>query len=352
MTLFIDVDQAARLYARLGIGRAIGEMAGYIQADYQRWQAFEKSPRTANHSPTGVIELMPADDGRQYAFKYVNGHPGNPAQQLLTVMAFGVLAEVDSGYPLLLSELTLTTALRTAATSALVAQSLARPQANSMALIGNGAQSEFQAIAFHEMLGINELRLFDIDPAASRKLKHNLAAWPQLQVRIASSVSDAVKGADIVTTVTADKAYATILTPQMIEPGMHLNAVGGDCPGKTELHAEILRRARVVVEFEPQTRIEGDIQQLPADFAVTEYFRIAQGLEPGREHAEQVTVFDSVGFALEDFSSLRYLHDLAREHGIGEQIHLVPTPANIKDLYQLIGAAEDQAPPLPRQVAG
>ncbi|WP_414157927.1 ornithine cyclodeaminase [Pseudomonas sp. BNK-45] len=351
MTLFIDVDHAAALYARLGIARAIREMAGYIQADYRRWQAFEKSPRTANHSATGVIELMPADDGRQYAFKYVNGHPGNPARQLLTVMAFGVLADVDSGYPVLLSELTLTTAVRTAATSALVAQSLARADSRVMALIGNGAQSEFQAIAFHDMLGIDELRIFDIDPAASHKLQHNLQAWPGLKVHIAGSVAEAVKGADIVTTVTADKAYATILTPELIEPGMHLNAVGGDCPGKTELHAEILRHARVIVEFEPQTRIEGDIQQLPADFAVTEYFRIAQGLEPGREQAEQVTVFDSVGFALEDFASLRYLHDLAREHGIGEQIQLVPTPTNIKDLFQLIEQCHTAAAGAPRRLA-
>ncbi|MDP9517632.1 ornithine cyclodeaminase [Pseudomonas protegens] len=350
MTLFIDVDHAADLYSRLGIGRAIREMAGYIQADYQRWQAFEKSPRTANHSATGVIELMPADDGQQYAFKYVNGHPGNPARHLLTVMAFGVLAQVDSGYPVLLSELTLTTAVRTAATSALVAQSLARKDARRMALIGNGAQSEFQAIAFHEMLGISELRIFDIDVEASHKLKHNLQAWPGLEVRIADSVADAVKGTDIVTTVTADKAYATILTPELIEPGMHLNAVGGDCPGKTELHADILRNARVIVEFEPQTRIEGDIQQMPAHFPVTEYFRIAQGLAPGREHEAQVTVFDSVGFALEDFASLRYLHDLARQHGIGEQIQLVPTPANIKDLYQLLQQRPAPLATAPRRI--
>jgi len=243
---------------------------------------------------------------------------------------------VQSGYPTLLSELTLTTAVRTAATSALVAQSLARPGATSMAIIGNGAQSEFQALAFHEMLGINEIRIFDIDRDASLKLKYNLAAYPEIEVILASSVKEAVKNADIVTTVTADKTYATILTPEMIEPGMHINAVGGDCPGKTELHADILRNARVIVEFEPQTRIEGDIQQLEADSPVVEFFRIVQSEVPGRENDTQVTIFDSVGFALEDFSSLRYVHDLAREHAIGERIHLVPTPANIKNLYQLL----------------
>jgi ornithine cyclodeaminase len=79
-----------------------------------------------------------------------------------------------------------------------------------------------------------------------------------------------------VTTVTADKTNATILTPDMVEPGMHINGVGGDCPGKTELHADVLRGARVFVEYEPQTRIEGDLQQMPADFAVTELWQVLQ----------------------------------------------------------------------------
>jgi ornithine cyclodeaminase len=91
-----------------------------------------------------------------------------------------------------------------------------------------------------------------------------------------------------------------------------------------------------IVEFEAQTRIEGDIQQLDADFPVIEFFRIVRDNEPGRESDTQVTVFDSVGFALEDFSSLRYLHDQASKYSIGEKIHLVPTPTNIKNLYQLI----------------
>ncbi|NSX07258.1 ornithine cyclodeaminase [Pseudomonas lini] len=341
MTLFIDVDHAATLFGKIGIGQAITQMASYIKADYCRWADFDKSPRTANHSICGVIELMPTDDGKQYSFKYVNGHPGNAGNNLLTVMAFGVLANVDSGYPAVLSELTLTTAVRTAATSALVAQSLARKGSTRMAIIGNGAQSEFQAIAFYEMLGINEVRIFDIDSAASLKLKQNLESYTGINVTVAASVHEAVKGVDIITTVTADKAYATILTPDMIEPGMHINAVGGDCPGKTELHADILRNARIIVEFEPQTRIEGDIQQLDADHPVIEYFRIVRDNEPGREHDTQVTVFDSVGFALEDFSSLRYLHDQARKYAIGEKIHLIPTPANIKNLYQLIEENSD-----------
>ena len=204
-----------------------------------------------------------------YSFKYVNGHPKNTAQGLLTVTAFGVLADVATGYPVLLSELTFTTALRTAAMSALAARHMARPSSRTMALIGNGAQAEFQALAFYHLLGIRELRLFDTDAAATAKLERNLGLLqlPGLQVTRCRSTAEAVQGADIVTTATADKCNATILLPQMIEAGMHLNAIGGDCPGKTELHGDILRRpdARVVVEFEPQSRIEGEIQQTRAD---------------------------------------------------------------------------------------
>jgi len=220
----------------------------------------------------------------------------------------------------------------------LAASALARPDARTMALIGNGAQSEFQAIGFHALLGIDEIRVFDIDPQATDKLARNLAAFPRLTLVRARSTAEAVRGADIVTTVTADKACATIITPEMIEPGMHLNAVGGDCPGKTELHADVLRMGRTVVEYEPQTRIEGDIQQMPADFPVIELWRVLKGEVAGRENAAQITVFDSVGFALEDYSALRYLHALAVQYAAGTEISLIPPATDPKNLFALIGA--------------
>ncbi|MDZ3990801.1 ornithine cyclodeaminase [Pseudomonas sp. Teo4] len=336
MTRYIDVQDLARLVNRKGLSTCLVEMAEYIRQDYLRWQDFEKCARLANHSPDGVIELMPISDHNLYAFKHVNGHPKNTHDGLLTVMAFGALSNVDSGAPVLLSEMTLTTAIRTAATSALAARYLAREDSRSMALIGNGSQSEFQAIAFNTLLGIDEIRLYDIDPAATAKLVANLAGRPGLKLTVANSVAEAVRGADIVTTVTADKAYATILTPEMIEPGMHLNAVGGDCPGKTELHRAIVEAARVIVEYEPQSRVEGEIQQVAADMPVTEFWQVVAGQAPGRENNRQVTLFDSVGFALEDYSALRYVLDTAQALDIGQDIELVPTLENPKDLFALL----------------
>ncbi len=335
MTRFVDVPTMSRLVRALGVPRFIGELADTIEADFGRWEAFEKSARLASHSEVGVIELMPVADATRYAFKYVNGHPGNTALGMYTVMAFGVLAEVHTGYPVLLSELTLATALRTCATSLMAARALARPEARRMALIGNGAQSEFQALAFHCHLGIEELAVYDIDPRATDKLVRNLSAYPALKVIRAGSTAEAVRGADIVTTVTADKAYATIITPEMVEPGMHINGIGGDCPGKTEMHADVLRGAAVFVEYEPQTRVEGDIQQLPADFPVTELWRVLAGRAAGRTSAGQVTVFDSVGFALEDYSTLRYVLAQAEQHQLGQTIELVPATDDPKDLFRL-----------------
>ncbi|HMK85643.1 MAG TPA: ornithine cyclodeaminase [Steroidobacteraceae bacterium] len=337
MVSYIGTSRVRQLLSRLGPARFIESLALEIEADYRRWSEFDKSARHAIHSPGGVIELMPISDGRLYSFKYVNGHPQNTAAGLLTVTAFGVLSDVATGYPLLVSEMTFVTALRTAAISALAARHMARAGSRTMALIGNGAQSEFQAIAFHRMLGIRRLRLFDTDPDATAKLARNLEQLnlDGLDFRACASAAEAARGADIVTTATADKRNALILTPDMIEPGMHLNAVGGDCPGKTELHPDILKspRARIVVEFEPQARIEGEIQQLGGSTSVIELADVLCANSPGRLDAHEVTLFDSVGFALNDFSALRYLHRLDLELAGARKIDLVPELDDPKNLY-------------------
>ena len=246
MVNFLGVNGVRELVRQVGLARFLAQLVDAMDGDYRRWECFDKSARHAIHSPVGVIELMPTSDGTLYSFKYVNGHPKNTAAGLLTVTAFGVLADVATGYPLLVSELTLTTALRTAAMSVLAARHLARPDSHTMALIGNGAQAEFQALAFYHLLGVRTLRLFDTDPTATAKLVRNLA-HTGLAITVCDSTAQAVLGADIVTTVTADKTNATILTADLLAPGMHINAVGGDCPGKTELHADVLRQAQVFV---------------------------------------------------------------------------------------------------------
>lgn len=193
MTDLLDVQAMARWIQRDGAENILRGMAGYVEDDYRRWERFDKTPRVASHTPFGVIELMPTSDGELYSFKFVNGHPMNPARGFQTVTAFGALADVDNGYPIFLAEMTLLTALRTAATSAMAAKHLARPDARVSAMIGSGSQSEFQALAFRAVLGIEDLRIFDVDPAAMEKMRRNLEPLG-FRIHHAASAGEAVEG--------------------------------------------------------------------------------------------------------------------------------------------------------------
>ncbi|WOS66454.1 ornithine cyclodeaminase [Sinorhizobium fredii] len=339
MVPFVSVENMMHLVHHLGVETVLAELTNAIEADFRRWESFDKTPRVASHSRDGVIELMPTSDGAVYSFKYVNGHPKNIVDGLQTVTAFGLLAEVSTGYPVLLTEMTLLTALRTAATSAMAARHLAPQGARTMAMIGNGAQAEFQALAMKAVCGIDSVRLYDIDPRATEKTKRNLAG-SGLQIVACPSAQAAIEGAEIITTCTADKQFATILTDNMVGAGVHINAIGGDCPGKTELHRDIVLRSDVFVEYPPQTRIEGEIQQMAPDFPVTELWKVILGAAPGRRDARQITLFDSVGFAIEDFSALRYVRDRLSGTDFYQNLDMIADPDDPRDLFGMLQRAK------------
>ena len=336
---FVSVDHMMQLINHTGLTQMMTGLSEYIESDFKRWELFDKTPRVASHSAEGVIELMPTSDGEVYGFKYVNGHPKNTKDGLQTVTAFGLLADVTTGYPVLLSEMTLLTALRTAATSAMAAKFLAPKGATTMAMIGNGAQSEFQSLAMQAICGITHVRLYDIDPLATQKAAAHLAA-AGLKITACKTAQEAIEGADIITTCTADKQYATILTDNMVGSGVHINAIGGDCPGKTELHRDILLRSDIFVEFPPQTRIEGEIQQLPDDYPVEQLWKVITGQAVGRRSDTQITLFDSVGFAIEDFSSLRYIRDQIKGTDFFSPLDMLADPDDPRDLYGMLQRAQ------------
>ncbi|MGO1117650.1 ornithine cyclodeaminase [Rhodovibrionaceae bacterium A322] len=349
MVQFASVKSVVSLVADMGPEAFLAGLTSHIENDFKRWEDFEKTPRIASHSTDGVIELMPASDGVTYGFKLVNGHPKNTAAGLQTVTALGVLSDVATGYPTFISEMTVLTALRTAAMSALAAKHLARPNSKTMAMIGLGAQSEFQTLAFKTIVGIDTVRVYDIDSAATRKYLANMSE-KGLNIVVASDPADAVSGADIITTVTADKRNATILSDNLVGAGVHINAIGGDCPGKTELQKDILLKSDIFVEFPEQTRIEGEIQQLDADHPVTELWQVITGQAEGRHSKDQITIFDSVGFAIEDVSALTYLKSLLAESPYYEELDLLAEPSDPRNLFGMI--TQQQIPTEPLKMAG
>jgi len=306
-----------------------------LEQDFWRWQQFFLSPRHATYYRDGVIELMPCSDDRLYTFKYVNGYPGNPLKGKLSVVAIGVLSDAANGYPLMLSEMTLLTAFRTAAAGVLAAKYLARENSKSLAIIGTGAQAEFQVLAFAGFFQLEEVRFFDTDPMARAKFSENLAGQ-KFRLTPCNDPTEAVRGADIIITATAARKRQSLLSVEDIAPGAYIFAMGGDSPGKTELSAEFLEHTKVVVEYKLQSLLEGEVQQCEADIVYAELWQLVCKHKPGRQDDQELTLFDSVGFALEDYSILRVVHDLAEKHQLGTELELIPELNDPKNLFGLL----------------
>lgn len=331
----ITVADIQKLVKTIGIETFLDRLIQRLEHDFSRWPEFRKSSRHATHYPQGVIELMPCADERFYAFKYINGHPGNTAKGKLSVISTGQLSDVSTGYPLLLAEMTLLTAFRTAATGALAAKYLARADAQTLAIIGTGAQSEFEVLGFKRLFPLNEIRLYDKDPAAMAKFVRNLQAY-DFKLKPCGEIREAVKDADIVITATAAKCRQSLFSLPDIAPGSHIHAMGGDCPGKTELPPELLAAAKIIVEYIPQSIEEGEVQQGGIENIYAELWELTAGNKPGRETPDEVTLFDAVGFALEDYSALCLINELALEHDLGQDLDILPQPADPKDLFGLL----------------
>ena len=331
----ISVNDIQKLIKIISLRTFFDRLIAVLESDFSRWNVFHKSMRHATYYPQGVIELMPCADDCFYAFKYVNGHPGNTAQGKLNIVSIGQLSDATTGYPLLLSEMTLLTAFRTAATEALAAKYLARKNTQSLAIIGTGAQAEFQVMGFNSLFPLRKIRYFDIDAAAMAKFSHNMAPYA-FELIPCASIRDAVRNTDIVITATAENSRQILFELQDIAPGTHIHAMGGDRPGKTELGRALLEAAKVVVEFIPQALKEGEVQQCNASGIYAELWELVTKRKQGRENAAEITIFDSVGFALEDFATLRLVYELALEHQLGSEIALLPEPRDAKDLFSLL----------------
>lgn len=331
---FRDIRDMVR---RIGLENFLNLTVSALEDDFRRWNSFILSPRHATHYPHGVIELMPCADQQFYSFKYVNGHPNNVRKGKLSIIAIGQLSDVDSGYPLMLCDMTLLTAVRTAATGVLAAKYLARGDAKSMAMIGTGAQAEFQTVAFANFFPLESIRYFDRDTQAMSKFSRNLAGRP-FELKPCNSIAEAVDRADIVVTATAAKKRQVLFGLDDIAAGTHIQAMGGDCPGKTEFAAELLNRVKLVVEYKPQNLIEGEAQQCDAGTIHAELWEVVSGLKDGRENEREITLFDTVGFALEDYSILRLVHRLAESYQLGVETAMVPEVTDPKDLFGLLKA--------------
>lgn len=331
--LMVTPKDLGRLLHQVGQQAFCQALFVRMQQAFGSWQDFEQCPRLAMDHEQDLFELMPVLGPDYYSYKYVNGHRLNVKQHLPTVVGLGMLADKATGLPVLLCEMTVLTAWRTAVVSALASHYL-MPKRSSMrvGIIGTGAQSEFQVLAHHWQQAISSVLYYDSDPLAMQKFQHNLA-HESFSLQACDDAKSVFDGSDMVITATTVAPGSSIAKASWCRPGMHICAIGGDSPYKNELNKDCLQAAKVVVEYWPQSAKEGEVKLLDKGQVHAELWQLVQGHKPGREHDDELTVFDSVGIALEDYVVLQCIYDMAQQHGVGHSMAWFPEAGDPKDLY-------------------
>lgn len=295
-------------------------------------------PRHEFYFNNGSVESMSASDRDYFSCKIVNTHRENPSKfGIPTIIASGILVDGETGYPLMITGSTILTALRTGVASAIATKYLSREDdSNTLGIIGNGAQSLPQLHAISLIHNIKKVYVYDLDFNASVSFKKSAEnICKDLEVNISSNSQEVCSKSDILVTATCkDKNTLPIIYDKWIEDGKHINAIGGDSPNKIELEKSLLERSKIVVDFKDQAVYEGEVQQISDGKIYANLPEIVAGQKSGRINNDEITIFDSVGFAMEDLQVYKLIYQLAIKEKIGKRIDITSIPKYSKNIYQ------------------
>lgn len=336
--LIVDIPALVTLIKNISLEKFYQMLVSYMREDFMGAQRFNQCPRVSFHHPDGILELMPICDNNFFSNKYVCTHKFNHEKNRYVVMGQGLWVDAHTGTPLMLTEMTLLTAIRTAAVSLMMSELMLKPDAQTIAIIGCGAQSDFQLMAHHQRFKFKNYKCFDIDAKAMQRLVSEMAD-EGVTLTPCKSAEEAVRDSDLVITVTNAQRVYPVLKKEWLKKGVHINAMGGDAPGASELDRPILLDADIiVVEYLPQTMVEGEIQQLNPDQHAQKVVEISDFLISGYppETSKNCSIFDGVGIALLDFSCMRLVWDLCHQYNLGTHAQMLPPYKGDKNLFQYL----------------
>jgi ornithine cyclodeaminase/alanine dehydrogenase-like protein (mu-crystallin family) len=260
--------------------------------------------------------------------KVVTIYPRNAERELPTVAGLILVNDPVTGQPKALMDAAYVTGLRTGAASGLATRLLARPEARVLAVIGAGRQARFQVEAIRLVRPISQLRLFSRTSDPARRMANDLATSPSdsLEVVLAEDSADAVGPADVV--VTATTSAAPVLEGERLRPGTHVNAIGSFRLDMRELDDATIMRSRLVVDSRDACIAESGDLAMPVRAGLVnladigELGEVVAGLIPARRNPEEITVFKSVGNAVQDAVVAQRVVQRAEELGLGKMISL------------------------------
>lgn len=286
---------------------------GRVQMPAKTYLQFERGDLRAMPAYIKALEAA--------GVKVVTVHPENPAKGLPTVMATYVLVSPETGEPLAIMDATLLTDMRTGAAGAVASRYLARKDSRVLGLVGAGRQAKTQLMAICEIFSIEKLLVSSRGRRSAVALAE-LAGRMGIDARVCEPAEAC--NADIVCTTTPSRE--PVLRADWVREGVHINAIGADAPGKQELEAGILHRAKVVVDDIEQAAHSGEIN-VPlsrGEFSLERVHatlgEIVAGNKPGRTSDEEITVFDSTGLGIQDVATAAAAYARATELGAGERL--------------------------------
>jgi ornithine cyclodeaminase/alanine dehydrogenase-like protein (mu-crystallin family) len=346
-TTVIGREDVAAVIADVGLDCLMDEMIEGLTASMVTFDASVTQVRTRagfhyTEPEIGLVEWMPVmQSGESTTIKVVGYHPGNPtSRQLPTILATISVYDTGTGHLRGVMDGTFLTALRTGAASAVASRVLARPSSRILGLVGCGAQAVTQAHAMLRTFPIDQILVHDTDPAAVATLQERIGRVlpPGVEVR-AVPLELLVQTADIVCTATSiGIGEGPLFQDLPTRPWLHINAVGSDFAGKYELPVELLRRALVSPDVLEQAVAEGECQVLAAEEIGPSLAHVAAHPESYRSWQDDLTVFDSTGWALEDQVAARILMDHASRLGLGTSIAIEDIGSDPRDPYHLATA--------------
>ncbi len=282
-------------------------------------------PKSYLYYEKGDLRTMPAYIKKLNAtgVKIVNSHPQNPEIGLPTVMALVIINSVETGAPLAVMGGTYLTAVRTGAAGGIAAKYLARPESRVVGIVGAGTQARTQLMALARFFDIETVRLADVSLDRAKAFESDAKSFLDCDYLIERNVRDACD-CDIL--VTATPSRKPVVLADWVKEGTHINAIGADAPGKQELEASLLKRAKVVVDDLHQAIHSGEVN-VPISMGVyredeiyAQLGEIVAGKLPGRVDAGEITIFDSTGLAIQDIAVASMIYSKSEHLEIGRRL--------------------------------
>ncbi|WP_434599536.1 ornithine cyclodeaminase family protein [Streptomyces sp. A5-4] len=348
-THIVDAEAISAIVAKVGLGQlydlTIERMAAVLTGGPGATVEMKQRDGFLLTTPQlGLLEWMPAvRHGATVSIKMVGYNPHNPVKnQLPTILSTLCAFDADSGHLRAVVDGTFATAIRTGAASALASRVLARPDSAVLGLVGCGAQAVTQLHALSRVFPFSEVLVCDTDVRAENSFAAR-ARLPEGIVRVAP-LHEVEERADVLSTATSVAPHeGPVIRGRALKPGVHVNTIGSDMPGKTELPLDLLRRAVVVPDHLEQARAEGDCQQLAPEEIGPSLSEVLQDADAHRRLSPVTTVYDSTGLAVQDLVMVEVFEELARELDVGHRIAIEATADDPQDPYAFLPGSATQS---------